>query len=208
VLQELRRGRSHVPPVLVFVSEAEQHELSRVAALKARQDLGRFPARNFLVYLGGILALAVRDFLREDLQHTHTERVHVDLLVVRAFFVHVWGHEFRCSKHAEYTPVSVHGRQAEVADSQVAGRPVYENILALQVAVDNGRLLRVQVREAVQDLDGPPLRDLPSDNLDLRDEALQRPGRQNLGNEVDFLPLSVHPRSVEADDVVMMQPFQ
>ena len=172
VLQQLRRRRTNVSPVLVLVTQAQHHELSSVAALQARQDLRRFTARNFLVDLGRIHTLPVGDLFGEDFQHAHAKGVNVHLLVVGLLLVHVRGHEFRCSKHTEHAPVPVDCTESKVADPQVAGRPVDEDVLTFQVPVDDRWVLRVQVLETLQDLDRPPLGDLPPDHLDLVDEAL------------------------------------
>lgn len=57
-------------------------------------------------------------------------------------------------------------------------------------------------------MDRPPLGDLPSNHLHLVDEGFQSPRRQDFGDKVDLLSLSIDPRSVKADDILVVQPFQ
>mmetsp|Transcript_41851 Transcript_41851/g.87871 ORF Transcript_41851/g.87871 Transcript_41851/m.87871 type:complete len:289 (+) Transcript_41851:3719-4585(+) len=72
----------------------------------------------------------------------------------------------------------------------------------------NRRILRMQILQPLQYLYRPPLENLPPNQLHLLHETLERPAAQYLRHEDDPLRLPIHPRSVKADDVRVMQPFQ
>ena len=146
--------------------------------------------------------------MSEDLKHAHSKRIDVDFLIVGALFIHVRSHELRCSKHAEYSPVPMYSTEPKIADAKVSRSTVDEDVLTLEIAMNDRRILRVQILEPVQNLNSPSLGDLPSNDLNLMNKALEGTGRQNLGHKVHFLSLAVDPRSVKADDVVMVQSFQ
>lgn len=61
--------------------------------------------------------------------------------------------------------------QTQVSDTDVAGRAVDENIVALQVAVNDGRVLRVQVVHPSKYLASPALDHSPSNHFHLSDET-------------------------------------
>jgi len=80
---------------------------------------------------------------------------------------------------------------------------VDEDVVALEVAVDDRRVARVQVGEAPQQLPRPR-----PDGAQVHagvPEAVgaERAGGEELGDEVEAAPGHVHPRRVEADDAVV-----
>lgn len=91
--------------------------------------------------------------------------------------VELGGHERRRARQSERRlALVVHvlaPRQPEVPDAQVALLPVDEHVVALEVAVDHGGVLGVEVVEALEDVAAPPLHHLPADHLDLVDELFQ-----------------------------------
>lgn len=57
-------------------------------------------------------------------------------------------------------------------DTQVAAAAVDKDVVALEVAVDDGRLMPVQVQQPAKDLLAPALDDLPSDHLEGRQASI------------------------------------
>lgn len=57
-------------------------------------------------------------------------------------------------------------------DTQVAAAAVDKDVVALEVAVDDGRLMPVQVQQPAKDLLAPALDDLPSDHLEGRQGSI------------------------------------
>ena len=75
--------------------------------------------------------------------------------------------------------------EAKVSDLDGASRAGDEDVVALEVAVDDGRGTRVQEVEALQDLTAPALQQLQLHLL----EALQVPGTGNRKQEVGAMDL-------------------
>mmetsp|Transcript_5852 Transcript_5852/g.25920 ORF Transcript_5852/g.25920 Transcript_5852/m.25920 type:complete len:1112 (+) Transcript_5852:100-3435(+) len=190
---------------LVDGSDALEHERSEVRVDYLVERL-RFDALgDALEDLRGVTALPVRALVRDQLDDAHSERVDVHPLVV-VLVVQFGRHELRGADH-RFGPVVVqHGSQTEVPNLHLALVLVDKDVVALQVAVHDGRGLRVQVVQAPQDLPGPRL-DRPQIQvgLELGRVLLQRL-RARLGDEVDahLVLLRDDPAVVELDDVLVV----
>mmetsp|Transcript_2867 Transcript_2867/g.7271 ORF Transcript_2867/g.7271 Transcript_2867/m.7271 type:complete len:360 (+) Transcript_2867:2596-3675(+) len=203
--QVARRG-----PVARILSDpqAEQYEVPRVLRPDPAKARRGYALRDLFVNLGGVGALVIGDVARDDLEQEHAEGVDVDLLVV-VFVIELRRHEFGRAEDTQRLILLADGRtKAKVPDPQIPRRPVDENIIALQIAMYDGRVLRVQILQPLEYLYRPPLEDLPPYELDLLHEALQRPRAQNFRDEDDPFRLAVDPAPVKADDVGMVQAFQ
>jgi hypothetical protein len=171
----------------------------------AEEDLGRDLADHLLVDLSGVGALAVGRLLGHHLEDAHPEGVHVHLLVV-LLIVELGRHELGGAEHRERcSPSRDIGGEPQVPDAEIARGSVDKDVVALEVPMDDGRDVGVQIEEPAQDLPAPALDDFPADNLHLLDEVLEGAGGKNLRNENHLLPLPVHPGAEEGDDVPVIE---
>ena len=194
---------------LVDGSDALEHERSEVRVDYLVERLGFDSLGYALEDLRGVTALAVRALVRDQLDDAHSERVDVHPLVV-VLVVQFGRHELRGADHRLGPVVVQHGGQTEVPNLHLALVLVDKDVVALQVAVHDGRGLRVQVVQAPQDLPGPRL-DRPQIQvgLELGRVLLQRL-RARLGDKVDahLVLLRDDPAVVELDDVLVVEGFQ
>ena len=79
------------------------------------------------------------------------------------------------------------GREAEIADLDGSRRAGDEDVVALEVAVDDGRRPRVQEVEAFDDLSAPRLEHALVDLLEAPQVGLERAGSHHLRDEHDAL---------------------
>lgn len=86
-----------------------------------------------------------------------------------------------------------HSTEAQITNPQIAGRSIDKDVVTFEVAMDDGRVLRMQILQPLQNLNGPSFGNLPSNDLNFVDEALESSGRQNLGDKDDLLLLAIHP---------------
>ena len=105
-------------------------------------------------YLRRVVALLERILLRHHLQHAHAERVHVDRLVV-VLLVQLGRDELRRTQHT-LNHCSVTGAgQTEVTQPHLTRAAVHEYVIALEVAVDDGRRQVVEIVQRMQQLTTP-----------------------------------------------------
>ena len=103
------------------------------------------------------------------------------------------------------------GGEAEVADLELARVGDDEDVVAVDVAVDDGRLLPVEEGEALEHLAEPALDDPPAEHGDGLDELHERSVVvvvHQLRDEDDAARLLVVPRGVEGDDVRVVQLYR
>ena len=190
---------------------AQPHERRRALVGHQGEGVGRHVGLDLLVDLRRVAAFRVGELLRDHLERAHAERVDVHLFVV-GLVVQLRRHELGRAQHATSLARRVVGGsscgQAQVADPQIPGSAVDEDVVALDVAVDDLGVPRVQVRESFQNLPHPPLDDLPPHDLHPLNEALERARGQDLGDKAHFPPIAVHPGPVKIDDVLVIQPVQ
>lgn len=134
--------------------------------------------RHLLVDLGRIRALAIRILSRCHLEQAHAESVHVHFFTVTFLLVHFWRHEFGRALMDSVGEVScdlknrgtiamtsltyhcvastqLHLGRAHVSDLDLTVCAVDENVITLDVAVDDGRVVSVQIVQAFQYLSRP-----------------------------------------------------
>lgn len=111
---------------------------------------------DFLVDLDGVRALAVGVLEGDHLEHAHPERVYVDQLVV-LFFIHLRCHELGSPHAVHSVGLAEDGSKAEVPDLDLARVAVDEDVVAFEIAVDDGRVVAVEVGQSAQDLAAPVL---------------------------------------------------
>lgn len=126
---------------------------------------------DFFVDLGGILALGIGVLPGEHFQHTHPKGIDVDFLGVTLLVVHFGSHELWCAYssiknkgkgfvenlaiglfsvvHTDYGVLfaKFHLGSAHVANLDLSLMAIDENVVALDVSVDDGRTVGVQVME-------------------------------------------------------------
>lgn len=119
---------------------------------------------DFLVDLDGVGALAVGVVEGDHLEHAHAEGVDVDEVVV-VLAVDLGGHELRGANTVGMGEggVAEDGGEAKVADLDLAGVAVDEDVVALEVAVDYGGIVAVEVGEGAEDLAAPGLESAEAD---------------------------------------------
>ena len=131
--------------------DALQDERSEIRVDDLVQRLGLDTLGDALEDLRWVSAFAVRTLVRDQLDDAHAERVDVHALVV-VLVVELGRHELRGANHRLGPVVVQHGGQSEVPDLHLALVLVDEDVVALQVAVHDGRVVRVEVVQAPQDL--------------------------------------------------------
>ena len=157
-----------------------------------------------LVDLDGIGALAVGVIEGDHLEDAHAEGVDVGELVV-GLVVHLGSHELRRADAAGVAAAAAERGEAEVADLDLALVAVDEDVVALEVAMDDGRRVGVEVGEAVEDLRAPaPHRRRAHPPVPLPVLA-ERAGDEELGDEVEGAARRVHPVGVEAHDAAVAE---
>ena len=94
----------------------------------------------------------------------------------------------RCADDTADARVRLERSQAQIADLDDAGRAGNEDVIALEIAVDDGRLARVQEVEAVQQLPRPLFQQLERHLLELLDV----PTRHDISRQVDYACAGAH----------------
>lgn len=89
-------------------------------------------------------------------QDTHAKGIDVDLLVV-LFVVELGSHELRGSEDRGDVGAVADDSEAEVANFELAIVAVDKDVVALEVAVDDGWAVGVEVGESLEDLSAPGL---------------------------------------------------
>lgn len=93
-----------------------------------------------------------------------------------------------------------HGRQSKVPDLNLAKMAVDKDVVALEVAVDDRRVVVVEVVEAIKYLARPVL-DGPQAETPVSPPVLSKgTGGEHLGDEVEGPPGDVDPGGPELDD--------
>lgn len=106
-----------------------------------------------------LLHAVVGALSREQLPHHDAHAVHVRALVVLVAGQHLWRHPVdRSHVRRQYGVIVAEASQTEVADLNVEGL-VQQQVGGLEVAVDDGRRVPVQVDEAA----AGALQDAPQD---------------------------------------------
>ena len=149
VQQQLARTEAQ----LLFL-EAQLHEEAHLAVLDAAEHVRLLPRADALPYLRCVAALLERVLLGGHLQHAHAEGVHVHRLAV-VLVVQLGRHELGRAQHRLHVGGVPGDGEAEVADAHLTRRAVDEDVVALQVAVDDGRRVGVQVVQGRQYLAAP-----------------------------------------------------
>ena len=89
----------------------------------------------FFVNLSCVLAFVIRDMPCDHLQHAHAEGPNIDLEIV-FLVVHLGGHKLGGSQAREGL-AALQGRgEAQVADPDLGGVAVDENVVAFQISVN------------------------------------------------------------------------
>lgn len=114
--------------------------------------------RNLLVDLGRVSTLSIRVFARCHFQETHAKGVDIDLFAVSLFFVHFRSHEFRGTNDRVFF-AHLHLGRTHIANLDFAVSPVNKDIVALYIAVDDWRIVAVQIDQPFQNLPRPTLHD-------------------------------------------------
>ena len=143
-----------------------------------------------------------------QLQEAHAERVDVHPVVV-ILFIQFGRHELGRAQHRLRRGARAEERrEPQVADFHHPLGPVDEHVVALQVAVDDGRRVAVEVDEAAQDLPRPPFEHFDVDVLVPLAVLAQRAAGEQLRDEVDGLGAVVEPGVVERHDVAVFELFE
>lgn len=92
-------------------------------------------------------------------QDTHAKGIDIDLLIV-LFVVELWSHELGGAEdRGDVGPVA-DDSESEVANLELSVVAVDEDIVTFEIAVDDGRVVGVEVDESLKDLATPGLEHL------------------------------------------------
>eukprot|EP00967_Tisochrysis_lutea_P054519 scaffold68212_cov31-Tisochrysis_lutea.AAC.2 len=147
----------------------QQAELDEVARLLIAN-----PVERGRLGLGGYLAIDLRGVRAFRVRHRHAERVDIHLFVVH-LIIQLGCHELGRSQHGLGGALAHERRQAQVPNLDLRVVSIDEDVVALEIAMDD--VIRVEVREAIQDLPAPLLHHLALHSLGLCDvPEARRPG--------------------------------
>lgn len=101
----------------------------------------------------------IRIFASGHFKQTHAKSVNIDALII-LLGVHLWSHELRRTNDTLGKRALFERSQAQVTDLHLSRLASHEQVVALEIAMDDGRRSRVQVGQALQDLRGEVLNHL------------------------------------------------
>ena len=147
--------------------------------------------------MDGVGALAVGVIEGDHLEDAHAEGVDVGELVV-GLLVHLGSHELRRAYAASAVAAAAGGGEAERSEAEVADLDlplvaVDEDVVALEVAVDGGRRVCVEVGEPVEDLCAPAPHRRHAHPPVLLPVLTERAGDEELDDEVEGAAWRVDP---------------
>lgn len=145
-------------------------------------------------------------------EDTHAKGVNVDLLVI-ALVVQLWGHELGSAEDRRDVGTVADNGETEVANLELSVVAVDKDVVALEVAVDDGRVVGVEIDESLENLAAPRFEDLGLERAleGLFEVLLQCAGRHELGHKDDtFASVGGFsgPGGVEVDDVLVANGLQ
>mmetsp|Transcript_17782 Transcript_17782/g.53545 ORF Transcript_17782/g.53545 Transcript_17782/m.53545 type:complete len:298 (+) Transcript_17782:4301-5194(+) len=193
------------PRTLILGPDADRNEVCKLPTWHLSQALRPNPQGDLLVDLGCIAALGVRVFQGGQLQQAHPVRVHIHPVVV-LLVIQFGRHELRGPQdRLRRGSCAQQSSKAQIANLHHTLAAVDEYVVALQVAVNDGRAVAVQIHQPTQDLPCPAFQHIIINEFVPFAVLAQGARSEQLSDEVDAVVLGVQPGVVETHDIFVLQ---
>ena len=206
VLHEVRVQQLLCRRSIAFAIDTRQDEVADLRVAYSLEGPWILAVNDLAINLGRVLTLLVRHLSREHFENGHAKCINVDLRAV-VLLVKFRRHKLWRAEDGRRVR-RVHGRRkAEVTYLDIATVRVDEDVVALDVSVNDGRIVLVQVIEALQYFMQPLLDDLELRVANLLNVLAKGAAGDHFSDDVDLVVLAANPRTYKSDNVFVLQFF-